>query len=58
MRVNVEGVPLDRLRARLEDDGDPPIHFDRDGDELVFSADTAPIMLRARVIVALEDAGR
>jgi hypothetical protein len=42
-------------RARLARDGDPPIRMDVDGDELVLSADTAPTMLRSRVLVALED---
>jgi hypothetical protein len=29
--------------------------MDVDGDELVLSADTAPTMLRSRVLVALDD---
>jgi hypothetical protein len=55
MRIKASEVPLDRLRARLAQDGDPPIRLARDGDELVLSADTAETMLRARVFAALDD---
>jgi hypothetical protein len=50
-------IPVDRLRARLAEDGDPPIRLARDGEELVFSADTAETMLRARVFATLDDVG-
>jgi hypothetical protein len=46
---------VERLRDRLARDGDPPIRMHVDGGELVLSADTAPTMLRSRVLVALED---
>jgi hypothetical protein len=57
MRLRVGEIPVDRLRARLAEDGDPPIRLARDGEELVFSADTAETMLRARVFATLDDVG-
>jgi hypothetical protein len=55
MRISAREIPVDRLRERLAEDGAPAIHLSRDGDELVFSADTGPTMLRSRVLIALED---
>jgi hypothetical protein len=46
---------VELVRGRLARDGDPPIRMEVDGGELVLSADTAPTMLRSRVLVALDD---
>jgi hypothetical protein len=55
LTTTADSQVVEFLRARLGRDGDPPISVDVDGDELVLSADTAPTMLRSRVLVALED---
>lgn len=46
---------VEHVRARLARDGDPPISVDVAGDEMVLSGNTARIMLRSRVVAALED---
>ena len=57
MRLTVGEMRADRLRAWLAEDGDPPIRLARDGEELVFSAETAETMLRAKVLATLDDVG-
>ena len=57
LRLITEADPelIERFRERLAADGEPPIEMSVGGAELVISAETAPIMLRSRVVAAIED---
>jgi hypothetical protein len=57
VRLITEADPelLERFRERLATDGEPSIEMSVGGAELVISAETAPIMLRSRVVAAIED---
>ena len=53
--TSADSETIERLRRRLAQDGEPPISVSAGGIELVISAETAPLMLRSRVVAALED---
>jgi hypothetical protein len=51
--VEPEGL-LERIRARLEQQGAPPVTVGRVADSYVFEGDTAEFMVRARAGEALD----